>query len=158
MNCKNIQKKLSAYQDKELSEKEMATIEQHLATCSECSQILIEMKDTWKELETVEKFDAAPFFWTRLSGRLDTVDNAVPRNVFNPLQWIPASVAAALVLVFALYTGIYLGKTIFQHSTETRRASIEDEISELFTIYSIEEYTGESISDAYVSLISENSH
>ena len=155
MNCKKIKTKLSAFQDRKLPEKEMLEIKNHLKICSECQQSFAELDFTWETLGQVEKFDAAPFFWTRLSQRINDSENKKP--FINPLQWFPVPVLSTVFVIFAFIIGVYFGKTIFHQSTSINQTTIEQEVNGFLTVNSLDEYTGESLSDAYVSLISENS-
>ena len=155
MNCKEIKTKLSPFQDRILPDEEMLKIKNHLKVCSECQQSFAELDFAWEVLEQVEKFESAPFFWTRLSQRISERENQ--KSFINPLQWFPVPVVSTAFVIFAFVIGVYFGKTIFHQSTSINQTAIEQEVNELLTINSLDEYTGESLSDAYVSLISENS-
>ena len=155
MNCREIKNKLSAYQDKKLPEGEMLEIENHLKMCSDCHQNFAELDFTWDVLGQVEKFESAPFFWTRLSQRIN--ERETRKSFVNPLQWFPIPVVTTAFLIFAFLIGVYFGKTIFHQSTSIQQTTIEQEVNGFLTINSLDEYTGESLSDAYVALMSDNS-
>jgi len=155
MNCKEIKNKLSPFQDRNLPDEEMQEIKDHLKICSECQQSFSELDFTWEVLGQVEKFDAAPFFWTQLSQRINERENKKP--FINLLQWFPVPVLSTAFVIFAFIIGVYFGKTIFHQSTSINQTTIEQEVNGFLTVNSLDEYTGESLSDAYVSLISENS-
>jgi len=155
MNCKEIKLKLSTYQDRKLPGKEMLEIENHLKICSECSQSFEELDVTWQVLGEVEKFESAPFFWTRLTQRIS--ERETRKSLINPLNWFPVPVFTTAFLIFAFLIGVYFGKTIFHQSISMQQAAIDQEVNGFLTINSLDEYTGESLPDAYVSLISENS-
>ena len=158
MDCRQIEKKLSAYQDNQLPVHEMVEIEQHLKICSNCSQAFQELDIVWKELDQVETIDSAPFFWTRLSQR---IEEKKEKQFFSkltfPLQWIPVPMVTTMVLIFGLFMGVYLGKTIYQQSLPVQQTTIEQEIDQLLSNNSFDDYTGESVTDIYVSLITDNS-
>ncbi|MBC8184144.1 zf-HC2 domain-containing protein [candidate division KSB1 bacterium] len=154
MNCRIIKNNLSAYQDKNLPEEKMLEIKNHLQMCSECFQSFAELDFTWEVLGQVEKFDSAPFFWTRLSQRIEEKENR--KSLINPLQWFPIPVVTTAFLIFAFIVGVYFGKTIFHQSTSIQQTTIEQEVNGFLTTNSLDEYTGESLPDAYVSLMSEN--
>ena len=155
MNCRKIETKLSAFQDKQLPEADMVEIENHLSVCSDCRQNFTEMEFTWKVLDKVERFESAPFFWTRVSQRLNEKKNK--KLFFIPLRWFPVPAISTVMVIFAFAIGVYFGKTIFHQSTTIQQTSIEQEVNGFLTVNSLDEYTGESLTDAYVSLISENS-
>ena len=70
MNCKQIKKQLSAYQDGELSGREEAVLKVHLEQCEPCRKILHELECTWDLLESLTGPEPVPYFYTRLQGRL----------------------------------------------------------------------------------------
>lgn len=157
MNCKAVKNKLSAYQDKQLPESQRLLMQEHLKECQQCSFALENLNSVWDELDQVETFESAPFFWTRLSQKINEQKQPVRKSIFNPLQWIPVPILTTAVLILAFFIGIYFGRTIFQQSMNNQQTTIEQEMNELLSINSLDEYTGESLSDAYVSLISDNS-
>ena len=159
MNCKEIKTKLSAYQDKEIAQPEKIKIKEHLKSCSDCSNTLEELNFAWQVLGQIETIDSAPFFWTRLSQRIEKEEQKFSKRKFikNPLRLIPATVVTVSLLIFGLMTGFYLGKTISQQFITSHRSTIEQDEGEILAINSFDEYTGESVSDVYVSLMSDNS-
>ena len=157
MNCKAVKNKLSAYQDKQLPESQRLLMQEHLKECQQCSLALENLNSVWDELDQVEIFESAPFFWTRLSKKINEQKQPVRKSIVNPLQWFPVPILTTTVLILAFFIGIYFGRTIFQQSMNNQQTTIEQEMNELLSINSLDEYTGESLSDAYVSLISDNS-
>lgn len=155
MNCREIKNKLSAFQDRNLPDQEMLEIKNHLEICPKCFQSLAELDFTWEVLDQVEKFESAPFFWTRLSQRINERESR--KSSISPLLWFPIPVVTTVFLIFAFIIGVYFGKTIFHQSMSIQQTTIEQEVNDLMTINSLDEYTGESLSDAYVSLISDDS-
>ncbi|HDQ00287.1 MAG TPA: zf-HC2 domain-containing protein [bacterium] len=156
MNCKHVIKKMSAFQDNALSTAELTAIEQHLKECQKCSQQWQELESVWEKLDTVETISSAPFFWSKVSRKIDETENVPSQSAVRILSWIPAPAVAAIALIIALLSGIYLGKFLSQHTTINQYAASEQEIGEWYTLNSTDEYRGESITDIYVSLISED--
>ena len=158
MNCKYVEKKLSAFQDNSMPVREMLAVEKHLKSCSGCLRKYEELLQAWELLSEVESFNSAPFFWTRIAQQLaDKKSVSTKRRLFfYPIQWSPVSILTIVLLVFALFTGIYFGKTIFQQTTSNQHIISEENFSELSTINAFDDYTSESLSEVYVSIISEN--
>lgn len=108
MTCSRVQKLLSAYVDKELTQSEYFVVRKHLTLCSECSdelESLSVLKSNFDELETVE----LPIdMWSNvktaiINGELST-PSATKRsfwsNSFNYLKVIiPAAVIGIMVSI-----------------------------------------------------------
>ncbi|MDZ7342502.1 MAG: zf-HC2 domain-containing protein, partial [candidate division KSB1 bacterium] len=75
MNCQQVQKRLSAFQDGELPASMMTAIAQHLKRCEGCSQSLTELQVLWDTLGQVDRIDQAPYFWAHVSQRLQAGDD-----------------------------------------------------------------------------------
>jgi anti-sigma factor RsiW len=50
MKCRNIQKKLSAYQDRELEPREQEQVRSHLLICRACREQVAELERVWQTL------------------------------------------------------------------------------------------------------------
>lgn len=160
MNCQQVKRKLSPFQDKELSEIEMAKIEKHLNECAECSGAFHELNEVWIALSQVETIDSAPFFWPRFSHRLKGIKTGhVGRKfVFEPASKLAFSVLTISILVFGLVIGIYLGQNIYQHSQLVDLATIEEEMDQSLPLSSFDDFPQESVADVYVTILSENNN
>ncbi len=158
MNCKQVEKKLSAFQDKTLPASTRLEVKIHLQNCPDCRRKLEELETVWQLLAEAETIDAAPFFWTRLAQRLADRQTAVQkhRQIFHSPRWSPVALLTLVLLAFSVFSGIYFGKTIFQKTAANQSAPVELNESELSAFNSYAEYSGENISEVYVSLLSEN--
>ena len=158
MNCREIKRKLSAYQDKELPDSQLAEIEEHLRTCANCSSAFYEMSQVWELLSNVETIERAPFFWTRLSQRMSQQDGKQPgwKIIFEPVQKLSFSVLIAGLIIVGLVFGIYLGQDIYQHSQVTSAPVTEQEIDPVFPLDSFDDFPEQSVAQVYVTLLSEN--
>jgi predicted anti-sigma-YlaC factor YlaD len=158
MNCREVKQKLSAYQDKELPELQMKEIENHLKNCSVCSRALQEMNDVWEILSHIETIESAPFFWTRLSQRIKekSTKQSNWKFVFAATQKFTVPIVTTFVLIIALTIGIYLGADIYHHSALPTAGSTEQELDQIFSLSSFDDFPTESVADIYVSLLSEN--
>jgi len=158
MNCQKVKRKLSAYQDKELPELQMTEIENHLKTCTVCSQSLQEINDIREILAHVDTIESAPFFWTRLSQRIKGKDTIQSNWKFSfiPRQRVAVPVLTILIFAVALFIGIYLGESIYQHSFLPSSMIVDQELDQALSLTSFDDFPAESVADVYVSLISEN--
>lgn len=106
MECRNIQKDLIFYLDRELPEERMAFIARHLDECPLCSGFLEELKMNMAVIETERKTEASPYFFTRLLARLDEQPELQEQTVWNRVVQ-PAFFT--LLLLAAVYGGLRVG-------------------------------------------------
>lgn len=158
MNCREIKRHLSAYQDRELSSSRMTEIADHLQICPDCSRSFQEMNEVRDMLTQVESIESAPFFWTRLSQRLPrtTAKGWLRHGILNPTQWLTRPIFATVILTVGLIMGIYFGKSIYHQTTPTQSITAEQELDQFYSINTFDDFPKESIADIYVTLISEN--
>lgn len=160
MNCREIKRKLSAYQDSELAGAQRNEIEHHLKNCAECSRAYQEMNQVWDLLSNVETIESAPYFWTRLSQRLNQSHRKQPgwSFIFAPVQKLSFSIVVTGLIIFGLVIGMYLGQNIYQHSQLTSTIAVEQEIDQVFPMESFDDFPEQSLAQAYVTMLSENNH
>ena len=116
MRCHRIQKRLAAYQDGEVSEKERERITAHLEGCPACRSAYAELEQAWQSLETIPGIEASAGFERRLFERI----NAVPDpHTWWSFHWVPrvdrwrlAPAMAAILLLVGTVLGGYLGNAL----------------------------------------------
>lgn len=160
MNCGEIKQRLSAFQDKQLSEDEMQVIQNHLNFCESCSSAFQELQDVYRLLSHVETIEAAPYFWAKLSRRMkrSASKKSVWETMAAPILRFAVPVTAMLVFLFALVIGIYLGSNIYNHSTFPASAITEQEFNQVYSLNTFEDFPQESVANAYVSLLTDINH
>ena len=160
MNCGEIKQKLSAFQDKQVSEDERRIIQDHLSFCESCSSALQELHDVYGLLSHVETIEAAPYFWAKLSRRMNqsASKKSLWESIVTPTQKFTVPIAATLVFIFALIIGIYLGANIYTHSTFANSAISEQELAQVYSLNSFQDFPQESVANAYVSLLTDINH
>ena len=158
MNCREIKRKLSAYQDKELPGSQMDEINNHLTNCADCSTALQEMNEVWESLSNIETIESAPYFWTRLSQRMNERERKQTgwNFISAPIQKLSFSILITCVLIFALAIGMFLGENISQHSQPTPPKVAEQELDQVFPMGSFDDFPEQSVAQVYVTILSEN--
>lgn len=157
MNCQDVRKKLSAFQDGEVSDSQKVAIQNHLQTCSECAHVFQEMEDVLDVLSIAEPIKDAPYFWTRLSQRIEA-QKSRPRIsdwLTAPFDFLPKPIFTTLVFIFGLTIGIYLGKNIYKESTAPSPITLEQEMEQQLSVSSFTDMPNNSVSEIYASLISD---
>ena len=158
MNCRDVRKKLSAFQDGELVESQKLEIHRHLQNCQECSFVFQEMEDMWNALSQAETIETAPYFWTRLSQRIEAQKsrNRIVDWLFSPFAFLPKPIVSTLVIIFGLMIGIYMGKSIYRESIAPAPITLEQELELQLSVSSFVDLPNNSVGEIYASLISDN--
>jgi anti-sigma factor RsiW len=115
MKCQNIQKKLSAYQDRELEPKEQEQVRSHLLSCRACREQFAELERVWKIVGQFEEIPPDPWFYRRIVGR---IREPRERSLLPGVQWVfqklrtPA--IASIILLIGILAGTYLGNILIR--------------------------------------------
>ena len=110
MKCRSVQKKLSAYQDRELEPKEQEKVRSHLLSCRACREQFAELERVWQTLGELKEIRPDPWFYPQLVRK---VKEPRERTLLPGLQWVfpilrtPA--IASILLAIGILAGAYLG-------------------------------------------------
>ena len=66
MKCRSVQRKLSAYQDKELKSEEHEQVKSHLLSCRSCREQYAELERVWQTLGELEEIHPDPWFYRQV--------------------------------------------------------------------------------------------
>ncbi len=113
MDCKDIQKMLSAYIDKAVSSQQKAAIDAHLKQCKRCKQDLADLKRTIKYVQQLEEVEPPRWLEQRVMARVRAEAEAKQRiwqRLFLPVH-IKLPLEAIAVIVVAV-GAIYIFKTM----------------------------------------------
>lgn len=110
MKCNKVKRKLSAYSDNELKEKEQRLISEHLKICENCKNefVVLSRQDNFlSELETIiPSVDFKPDFWQKVRDAGRPVREPLGNLVAEKMRkWIPAPVFCAITIcVFLIFS------------------------------------------------------
>ena len=113
MKCRNVQKKLSAYQDRELEPKEQERVRSHLLSCRDCREQFAELERTWQTLGELKEIHPDPWFYSKVVRK---IKEPRERGFLPGLQWVfqilrtPA--IASILLIIGILAGTYLGNIL----------------------------------------------
>ena len=99
MNCRDMEKTLSAYLDGELPSERRAAVAAHLRSCGSCSARVAEWEAVWTLLGALPEAKPAPHFRARLLARLHEPHLASYAEFLERIL-IPVSTAAVALLGF----------------------------------------------------------
>ena len=115
MKCSKVQKKLSAYQDRELEPREQEQVRSHLLSCRACREQYAEFERVWRTLGGVEEIHPDPWFYRQVVRK---IKESREQRLFPSLQWVPRLLPAPaivfILLVVGIVTGTYLGNILAQ--------------------------------------------
>ena len=117
MKCQTIEKKLSAYQDGELSVSEKERIEIHLAVCHSCREQFVRLQETWQTLGGLTPIRTTPGFNKRVCQKIgQTSEKGVWGHRWGNwgLRALPSPIFASVILAIGILCGTYIGNSLFQ--------------------------------------------
>ena len=106
MKTKCIHNDLIFYLDNELSVEKNTAIEKHLEECADCRSFLSFLQEGMQVIDNEKNPEASPFFYTRLSSRLEEKQVHQPQRLWTRLAQ-PAFFS--LILLAGIYGGLKLG-------------------------------------------------
>jgi len=113
MKCRNVQKKFSAYQDRELKPREQEEVNSHLLICRSCREQYAEFEGLWETLGEMEEIHQDPWFYQQIVRKIKEPGE---HRLFPNLQWVfrllRAPVIASILLIIGLMAGSYLGSIL----------------------------------------------
>jgi len=114
MKCKRIRRKLVAYLDGELREKQKLLIKEHLTKCRECKKEADLLNKSFCLLKDQQRLKASENFEANLWEKIYSLEERelLPQAIFGRLAHLilPAAVAAALII--GVVVGSYVEKII----------------------------------------------
>jgi hypothetical protein len=114
MNHEEIRHKLSEYIDGAITAGERAEIEQHLKTCTECTDALHELKKTIDHIREIEEVESPAWMTQKIMAKVreeKEAKNSLWQRYFAPIfKTLPVQAVAVLFLsvtVFYIYTTMH---------------------------------------------------
>jgi len=110
MKCRNVQEKLSAYQDRELEPKEQEQVRSHLLSCRACREQYAELERIWKTVGQLEEIHPDPWFYRQLTRKIrePREQDQIPA-VQRAFRILRAPAIASILLAIGILAGTYLG-------------------------------------------------
>ena len=116
MKCHSVQRKFSAYQDKELKPREQEEVSKHMLSCPSCREQFAELEQVWRTLEGLEEIHPDPWFYRQVVGKIkETREQGLLPSIQRVFQMSRAPAIASILLVIGVLTGIYLGNILVQN-------------------------------------------
>lgn len=158
MKCRNVQKRLSAYQDGELKVKGQDRIKAHLIDCPECRKQYERLLHIWDALDNLPDIQPRPEFILRVRKRISGTDKKRFFPRLRPIfQIFPSPLAMVTLLLVGLVLGIYLGNVLFEEGLSTfqgRQPRYAQEHVSLASIRTFDMVPPETLAHGYLKMAS----
>lgn len=116
MRCRNIRKKLSAYQDKELGPQEQEQVKNHLLGCQACREQYAELEQVWQTLGELEGIHPDPWFYGQLVRKIkEPREQGLLPNIERLFQMLRTPAVASILLAVGILVGTYLGNILVRY-------------------------------------------
>jgi anti-sigma factor RsiW len=155
MKCHIVQKKLSAYQDRELELREQEQVTSHLLSCRTCREQYAELERVWQTLGELPEVQADPFFYQRLTKKMEEP----PKRLFLPVfegffQRLRVPVYASILFI-GILVGTYLGNFLTRDGLfRTNHVSHPEEMTDFISLRAFDPLAPGTLGDGYVRMVS----
>ena len=113
MKCHRVQKKFSAYQDKELKPPEHEEVSRHLLSCRSCREQYAELERLWQTLGEMEEIHPDPWFYRQLLGKIrEPREQGLRPTIGRFFQPLRTPAIASILLAIGILAGSYLGNIL----------------------------------------------
>jgi hypothetical protein len=131
MQCHDIQEKLAAYIDGDISPEERMLIDEHLKSCQQCNETIAEMTKTTEYLRKLGDIEPPAWLTQKIMTKIRSEsgkEKSIWQKLFYPLHIkLPVEVAVAVLLAV---TTIYIFKTM-QPEIKLAKAPVEEMTSQI---------------------------
>jgi len=115
MKCRSVQKKLSAYQDRELEPLEKERVRSHLLSCRACREQYAELERVWQTLGELEEIRPDPWFYRQLARKINQPhEQGLLQALQRVFQTLRAPAIASIILLIGILAGTYFGNILVQ--------------------------------------------
>ena len=116
MRCSDIQKKLSAYQDRELKPQEQEKVTKHLLGCGSCREKYEKLERVWQTLGELEEMRPDLGFYRQLVRKIkEPREHGLLPSLQRVFQLLRVPVTVSVILIIGLMAGSYLGSILTRH-------------------------------------------
>jgi anti-sigma factor RsiW len=157
MKCKDIQKRLSAYQDGELGPKERDLIDRHLKECKSCQGELVQLERIWLALEGLPEIRPEPDFYRQVVKKINASDERRPVVGFQGVYQLFLSMGGCTLLITGILIGTFLGNYLAGSGLISFQSSPAGKIPEAVEVVSFRAFDPVppgTLGDGYLRMVS----
>jgi hypothetical protein len=120
--CRDIRKKLSAFQDGEVNQMQKESIEIHLQSCRECKKQFAAMVHTYQSIDRLQQIEPDPVFTQQVMARVNNT-SLLDHFLNNFLRSLPVPASMTAMVIIGLLSGTLLGNLVIQNQLNSRELS-----------------------------------
>ena len=161
MSCIGYRKRMGAYLDGELSEREQKSVEAHLTGCVACRAALSDLRALEPLLHVMEVPPIPAGIAAKVVAVAQTHRSEKATASWNPFQWwrmttTPIHAAGIFVLVIGLITGLSIGGTMLPRNDQTASPQVSMQIDplNLYNLDYLNDAPDSSLPGIYIALAS----
>jgi anti-sigma factor RsiW len=158
MECNQVQKRLSAFQDGELKPQEQERVSEHLESCSACREQYAGVEKVWQALEDFKEILPEPGFYSQLVKKIN--ERQVSRFPVG-LQWLfqffSSPWAASTLLIVGILIGTFLGNILAKSALfpfQQNQAVHSQAAIEVFSLKAFDPIPPGTLADKYMRMAS----
>jgi predicted anti-sigma-YlaC factor YlaD len=158
MKCRIVQKKLSAYQDRELEPREQEQVTSHLLSCRTCREQYEKLERVWQTLGELQEIHPVPGFYRQLGARINEPrERSLLPDFQRFFQLLPSPAIATILLVIGILAGAYLGNILARSGSYAFRysqASYSEEMMDIISLRAFDPIPTGTLGDGYLRMVS----
>lgn len=113
MKCSKVQKKFSAYQDRELEPQEQEQVTSHLLSCRACCKQYAGFEQVWQTLGQLQEIRPNPWFYQQLMRKIkEPREQGLWPTIERFFQPLRTPAIASILLALGILAGTYLGNIL----------------------------------------------
>jgi len=159
-SCQKISKKLSAYQDGEVTRTEKAAIENHLSTCEVCRKKHEALLLTYRILKDLPEIEPAPGLSRQIVNRATQAQEPFWIQILgSAFRSLPASAAMVILAAAGLLIGTIMGNFLAARQFHPSWESSKFQSDKALTVTSVQVFDATppgSFAEGYLKLTAYN--
>jgi anti-sigma factor RsiW len=159
MKCSQVQKKLSAFQDGELTAQEGQKVSKHLENCLACRARYIEMEKVWQALGGFNEIAPEPGFYGELVKKInESSETRSPAGFQWLFQFFSSPWATSTLLIAGILIGTFLGNILAKSDLfpfQQNQAAHSHAASEVFSLKVFDPIPPGTLADKYMRMASD---
>jgi len=156
MKCPQVQKRLSAFQDGELTPQEHDSVSDHLESCPACRERHEEMEEVWQALGDLKEIPPEPGFYGQLVKKInDSPANRFPAGFQWVSQFFSSSWATSTILIAGILFGAFFGNFLVRSNLfpfQQNQAAHSQAAIEAFSLKAFDPMPPGTLGDKYMQV------
>jgi len=157
MKCRQVQNRLSAFQDGELKPQEREKVREHLESCPACRERYEEMEKVWQGLEDFQGIHPEPGFYEQAIKKInESHETPFPVGFQRLSQFFSSSWATCTFLFIGNLAGTFLGNIMMKSDSfpfRQNRIAHSQAAKEAFSLRAFDPIPPGTLGDKYMRMV-----